>query len=303
MERRERLERLLAEARSGSAGPATPALTPAAAQLLKLREELAGLRRLYSDQYPDVIRVQAEIAALEQEIAQAGTDGPPAPAPAETDGQTAPGDPAKSPRTAVAQMEAELQSLKDEEAFLRQIISGYEARLENAPRRELELQQLSSGYETTKERYQSLLKRYEDAQLAESLEQGQNVEQFRLLDPAIPPNGPIAPNRLKLLMIGLAAALGLAFGAVVAAEKLDTTFHTVDDLRAFVTAPTLATIRRIRTRTDARRRLLRLALIAVMIVVGLALIVAGSHYVASGNETIVRRMARRGRVASRADDE
>jgi polysaccharide chain length determinant protein (PEP-CTERM system associated) len=294
MERRERLERQLAEAGSPS-GPATPALTPAAAQLVKLKQDLADLRRQYSDQYPEVIRVKAEIAVLEQQIAEAaptatGTIGAQT-TPAGTDAQTVPADPGKPSQQGIAHVNAELQSLKDEETFLRQIIAGYEARLENAPKRELELQQLSSGYEVTKERYQTLAKRYEDAQLAENLEQGQNVGQFRVLDPAIPPNGPIAPNRMKLLILGLAAALGLAFGAVVAAEKLDTTFHTLDDLRAFVPAPVLATIREIRTETDMRRRLLRLVLITVLVIIGLALIVAGSHYVASGNEQIVRRMA------------
>jgi succinoglycan biosynthesis transport protein ExoP len=292
MERRDRLEREIAQTRS-TGSPAVSTITPEEATLAKLKQELADLRRQYSDRYPDVIRLQSELARFEEQLAQRGeqvgqADGETAVA--GTTGPVTTGD-SPTPKQALSQVEAELDSLKKEESFLRQLILGYEGRLENAPKRDQELRQLSSGYDTTKERYQSLLKRYEDAQLAENLEEGQNVEQFRVLDAAIPPSGPAAPDRLRLLLMGLMAALGLAFGAVLAAEKLDTTFHTVDDLRAFVRAPTLATIRAIRTPGDARRRRLRVALVAAAILVAVALIVAGADYIATGNEQIVRRLA------------
>ena len=71
---------------------------------------------------------------------------------------------------------------------------------------------MSRGYEMTKERYQTLLKQYEEAQLAARLEQGQSMEQFRILDPALPPLWPAAPNRLWLALMGLVGALALARG-------------------------------------------------------------------------------------------
>ena len=76
-------------------------------------------------------------------------------------------------------------------------MTGYEARVETAPKRQQELDELSRDHATIKERYETLLKRYEDAQLAESLEKGQDVEQFRVLDSAIPsgPAGRAQPSR------------------------------------------------------------------------------------------------------------
>ena len=174
------------------------------------------------------------------------------------------------------------------------MIAGYESRVENAPRRQQELQGLMSDYETTKEYYGTLMKRYEDAQLAATLEEGQNVEQFRVLDPAIPPARPTAPDRTWLLMMGLVAAIGLAFGAVFAAERLDTTFHTLEDLRAYVNVPTLAAIRPIITDGDRRRRRVRVALLAIGAVVMLVLIGAGSYRYSSGNEHLVRMVTRAG---------
>jgi hypothetical protein len=95
-----------------------------------------------------------------------------------------------------------------------------------------------------------------------------------------------------LALMGVVAALALALGAVVAIERFDTTFHNVDDLRAFVDVPMLTTIRRVATKSAARRRRLQRGLIAASVVVGLALIVAGTHYVAAGNEQLVRMMVR-----------
>ncbi len=201
-------------------------------------------------------------------------------------------DPAAQVTAALADVGTELRSLKEEEHVLRQTIGQYQQRVENVPKRQQELQDLSRDYGTTKERYDTLAKRYEEAQLAESLEQGRKAEQFRILDPAIPPRDPAAPVRARVLMLGFGLALGLALAAVLAAEKLDTTFHSVDELRAYVSLTTLAAVPLIASRDFTWRKRRRAVLLALSAAVGLLLIVAGSRYVAHGNEQLVRMMER-----------
>jgi polysaccharide chain length determinant protein (PEP-CTERM system associated) len=285
LDRRERLEKQLGD--GGPPAPVAPPVTVPSAQLVKLKQELNDLRRQFTDEYPDVMRVRAEIAALERQLAQTS------PAPIAV---AAPADPVRRPTQDLSDLDAELRTLKDEERMLRQTIVGYEQRVENAPKRQEEFQDLSSGYEANKERYDTLLKRYEEARLTESLEHSQRVEQFRILDPALPPREPAAPGRARLLVMGFVAALGLAFGAMMIAQKLDTTFHAVDELRAFVNVPTLLSIPMIITASDARRHRRRAILTAVSAVVGLTLIVAGTHYVAEGNEQISRLLMARSRA-------
>jgi ribosomal protein S18 acetylase RimI-like enzyme len=278
MERRERLEQEPVGGRS-----AAPAADPTPeAELVRLRKQLADLRRRFSDQYPDVRRVTAEIAALEEHLARPET----------IDAQATGSGDTSARAKAIEAGEEELRSVKAQEASLRRLIAAYETRIESAPRRQQEIQQLSRGSEMTKERYQTLLKQYEEAQLAARLEQGQSNEQFRILDPALPPLWPAAPNRMWLALMGLVGGLALAVGAVVALERFDTTFHDVDDLRAFIDVPMLATIRQVATKSDARRRRFQRALVAASVVVTLALIVAGAYYVAAGNEQLVRMMVR-----------
>jgi hypothetical protein len=92
--------------------------------------------------------------------------------------------------------------------------------------------------------------------------------------------------------MGFVAAVGLAFGSIVAAEKLDTTFHSVDDLRSSLNVPTLATLRLIRTKADARRDRRRFVVATAVVVASLAMIGAAAYYVADDNEQIVKLTAR-----------
>ena len=288
LDRRQRIEQQLAEAETSR--PASAPTNTRDTELAKLKEELTQLRRQYSDQYPEVIRVMAAIAALEPKGGATATNG--------TNGHStepAPATPSiRFARQALASVENELKSLKDEEASLRTLIAGHEARVDNAPLRQQETQQPALDYDAVNERYQALVKRSEEAQLAENLERGQNTEQFRILDPAIPPSLPAAPDRLWLLVMGFVAALGLGFAAIVAAEKVDDSFHTVDELQAFTSLPTLARIRVIPSAARSRRQRLRFAMFAAAAIVGSALAAAGGYYVAGNNEEIVKMTSRSG---------
>lgn len=267
-------------------------------RLEKLRRELAELRTRFRDRYPDIVAKKADIATLERQLAETTTAAPvpkgaaPAaePKPRQTSlaADAAPRDPnVLRLRQALIEAEGELKTLKDEEKRLRLTVATYQGRVENAPRRELEFQELSRDHESTKDLYRTLLKRYEEAQLAESLEQRQKGEQFRILEAAIPSKEPAAPKRLKLILLALVLSLGLTAGVVMLAEYADTSVHSLDELRALVSHPILASIPRIVTDTEASRMRWQLRLRIAGALVSLALIVTGSYFMARGNETVV----------------
>jgi uncharacterized protein involved in exopolysaccharide biosynthesis len=139
---------------------------------------------------------------------------------------------------------------------------------------------MSSDHAAAKERYLSLVKWYEEARLNENMEQEQQGVQFAILDPAIVPDKPASPNRFRILLGGLAISVGLALGAIVLAERLDTSFHEVDDLREFTRVPVLASIPRIATTKGKRQRRLRLFLGASLAALGLPIVVGISYFVA-----------------------
>ena len=264
-----------------ASSPGDTASRPEAAleKIAKLNQELADLRRRYSDKYPDVIWVRQEIARLQRQLSEPRGEG--------SDAASAADPYTLQLQQAVKSADAELRVLAADEANLHKAIAIYQGRVENAPRREQQFQQLSRDYLTTQEVYGSLLKRYEESKIAESMEHRQKGEQFRILDPAIPPESPTAPDRWRLILFGLALSLAIAGGAVMAAEQLDTSFHTVEEIRAFSRVPVLVSIPRIVTALDARRELRRTWLAAAASILGIVLIVSASYWVARGNQDLV----------------
>ena len=281
---------LLANASVAPGGLAAPP-EPSEARLARLKQELTRLRTQFSEKYPDVVLLTAEVTALERELVDAKSREPKT--------EEKPAAPPSGPLTpyvlrlkeALREVEAEIKILKSEDKRLRDGIATYQARVENVPRREQEFRELSRDYDSTRELYQSLLKRSEEAQLAESMEQRQKGEQFRVLDPAVPNAAPAAPNRVRLLLMALIGSLGLAVGAVVLAERVDTSFHTIDDLRTFSAVPVLVSIPRIMTKTDLRRRRWHMRLATSAAFIGLLLIVGIAYFAANGNEHLVSLLA------------
>ena len=248
-------------------------------RLGRLKQDLAGLRKQYSDKYPDVAQLRAQIAALERQ-------GPDA-RPGEADDPTV-----TAIRKSLTELDAEAGRLRAEEQRLRNDIATYQRRVEAAPEREQAFQQMSRDYRTTKERYESILKRYQDALIAEEGERRRADEEFRLLDPAVPGREPLAPNRFRLVLLSFLLALGAATAAAVIAENLDGSFHTLDDLRAFTSVPVLAIIPRIASAADSRRAALRRGLAAGAITAGLVVVMLISHQLARGNEQLVWLLSR-----------
>ncbi|MGH8323441.1 MAG: lipopolysaccharide biosynthesis protein, partial [Steroidobacteraceae bacterium] len=80
-----------------------------------------------------------------------------------------------------------------------------------------------------------------------------------LIEPPQPPEKPISPNRILIVVLGLLMAVSLGFGAVVARESLDASVRGPTDIRQLLQVPALASIPIIVTATDRARhqRMLR----------------------------------------------
>jgi len=284
-ERREALASQLAEAASlgqvlnGAGGPGPTPESPAL-RLARLKQDLAAAQSRYTDSFPIVGRLKDEIVALERDLASARPEGAPAAIPLSPY--------ALRVREALQVAEAEVKILKLEEQRLRNAIAVYQGRVENTPRREQEFQDISRDYEATREQHQSLSRRYEEAQLAESMEQRQKGERFRILDAAVASPTAATPNRGRLLGLAFALTVGLAAAAVVLAEALDTSFHSAAELRAVAGLPILVSIAPIVTEADAQRRRLRFRLATACVLLSLILLTGTSYVVAHGNEQLVR---------------
>ncbi|MFL6622888.1 MAG: GNVR domain-containing protein [Sulfurifustis sp.] len=239
-------------------------------RLERSKRELAEMRTRLSDKHPDVVQLEREIAALEQQLetADAGA-GAPSARPADRAGLARPV--AGAERRARAPLPAAAEAPADDQS------------------------EPSAGRDhiAVLELYASLLKRYEEARLAETVER-QKQNQFRIVDPAIAPAAPAAPPRVRLLLFGLIVALMLAAAAMLLAERLDTSFHSMAELHAFAHLPILAGIPQIASRADAWRRWLGFGATTVLSGIALVLIAQGCYHVAHRAEQLVWVLAQRG---------
>ena len=274
---------------SGTAGAATAEPDRSVDRLEKLKQDLKLLETQFTEKHPDVQRLREEIARVEK--AAAAEPEPPriAGSPTPKPPPCIPGwDAAAASRSRASTPKS--TKLKEEETTIRASITGVERRLESMPERQQEFSMVSRDRQSAKDLYDSLLKRYEEAQLVESMETDRQGERFRILEAAVPPEGPSAPNRPYLLILGVLAAIGLAAAAVLLAEQFDTSFHSLDELRSFTTVPVLVTIPHISL--GRGRQVGRAALVSASILIVVGLTATAAAYLARGNEDLVRLLVR-----------
>jgi len=205
-------------------------------QLAKLRDQLTDLTSRYTDSYPDVVKLKAQIAKVEQQRRQAVAAEK---AKAE-----------KSPESQnLAQLEAQLQSdnleIQNREksvASLQGRIAEYEARINAEPGSEQELTDLQRGYDQYNAHYNDLLKQMQASQMATNMEQMQQGERFKMLDPPSLPLKPDFPNRLEFCFFGLFAGLALGVGSVVAFEFTDDRLHSEGEINDLLPVPVICEI-------------------------------------------------------------
>jgi len=200
--------------------------------------------------------------------------------------------PIKRIRQSITQAEDDLARLAREAKQLQREIDSLDQRVQLTPQRERQFEDLERDYRVAKQAYDSLLARYSEAELAQSFERNTSGETFRILDAALPPTSPAAPNRIRLLMMICFLAIGLAGGALLLAEQLDTSFHTTDDVRRFTTVPVLASVPVLRTSAQLAARGAQLVLAAGGLVLVCGLIAWGAYTMARGGDQLVWLLAR-----------
>lgn len=216
-----------------------------------LRRELSVMSARYSEQHPGMIRLQGEIRQLEQQAVaseELGADAVP-----------------------VISVTEEHMRLREEDARLRAAIASLQRRLQLSPEIDQALTQMSNSYNAIREEHLLLLRRYQDARLAQSLE-SQQTQQFQVLEAALPPSLASAPNRIRLMTMALMLTIGGLVALVFLVEQLGQKFHTASDVRAFSSVPVIASINHLYTSSERiRGGLLTLAVVILYVLSLLAI--------------------------------
>lgn len=256
-------------------------------QLAKLKSQLANLSTRYTDQYPAVQNLRAEIARTEKMRAELIADLKAKESSAKEQGSSQDAKDVTEPASSepLAQLQSQLKSNQIEIANREQAIANltakinsYQARLNAEPASEEQLADLTRGYNQSQENYNDLLKKENDSAMATSMEHLQQGERFTMLDPPALPLKPDFPNRLKFCGIGL--GVGLALGVVLAGglEFLDDRLHSDKEIAKLLPVAIISEIPEIVSPQDERRNRRKMLLGWAMGALVFAAILAGSAF-------------------------
>lgn len=129
---------------------------------------------------------------------------------------------------------------------------AYQARLNNTPRWAQELSVMNRDYEIARTKYQSVVSRKVEAEIAQELEAKSAQSLFNVISPAGVPSAPARPDRMSGLLIAalVALALGVLTGTIL--EMRDDSLRDGSEVRERLTLPVLAVVPNMQGKTEKR---------------------------------------------------
>jgi capsular exopolysaccharide synthesis family protein len=180
-----------------------------ARNLLKQEDDRAALLNRRTEDDPDVKALTARIAELEDQLKE----------------------------TIITY----LQGLTNQSASLDGTLKQYRQQLARVPYRQLEVARLERQPEVLQQMYTLLQTKLKEAEIAQAVEDAT----VRVVDEAIPPLGPVSPQRDKIMAIGLFFGLLLGTALAFLREFLDRSVHSRSDVFVTTGLPVLGLIPRI----------------------------------------------------------
>lgn len=228
-------------------------------ELAAREQELANDRQHYGADYPDVVRLERTVKNLQEELKKAP--------PSSSGARTPPPD-----NPAYVQKQVELKGAEDDlaaalkrRADLRERLADLEGRLTATPEVEREYKSLSRGYQELADQYADIQRKQREAEVAVKLEDARKGQRFSVLRSPQVPSLPSQPNRIAILLLGLALAFSGGAGAMAIAEVSDTSVRSPRDVHRFLEIPPLVMIPYIDNETDVRERRWKRLGIALML--------------------------------------
>ena len=289
--------RIYIEAQLATVKPDTPMISPTGERVMDpqarykaLEVALADLQSKYSNDHPDIRKVQREMAELEKLLGQKGgsasmkrqkltqlkaelaqeqgrySDEHPdirklkgeiarLEQSLETPGPvklvTDPENPAYI--TLSSQVEAsksEVASLQRQRAALKEKVAMYNKRLEETPKWEQEYMAVARDYNNATTKHQEVMNKILEARISQGMEETEKGDKFTLIDPASYPEKPVSPKRWLIILAGFMLSLGSGLGTVALVEELDHSVKSARELSSLTGLPVLGAIARIQTKED-----------------------------------------------------
>jgi polysaccharide chain length determinant protein (PEP-CTERM system associated) len=209
-------------------------------QLGNLQAQLVAMRAHYTEDYPDVVQLKQNIAALQKKIADSKANSESGTSQAQTSAKRPEPPQIQQLRLQMHNMDILIRQKTQDQARLRQQLASYQRRISMSPAVEEEYKAITRDHQTALQFYNDLLAKTDQSEMARDLERRQQGEQFRLMDPADLPAKPSFPNRPLFAGVGLGVGFGIGISLLL--ELLDKSLRTENDVELMLGLPTLAMV-------------------------------------------------------------
>jgi len=246
-----------------------------ALRLGNAKSSLGSMLDKYSDDHPDVRAATRLVASLEKELAAYPEDS------ASAAFEDTPDNPAYIMLKAQLEVvNSDLLAVTRKEQDLRSKLDEYEARFMAAPQVERQYRAMLREYESAQIKYQEVVAKQSEAQMAQSLETESMGERFTLIEPPLLPAKPAKPNRRVIFILGVVLSLGGGVGSVAVIDALDSRVYGRRGIERLFGVPPLVVVPRIDTpEGKARRRRTILYSLAGLFVLMVCLLVIFHNFV------------------------
>ena len=186
---------------------------PTRSRLTALQRRLEELQVEYTDNYPEVVKVRADIEAAQKELAR-GTS-------------TSIADPQE-----LARVDAELSAIRASEASQRSILANSRGLMYANPGVRSSLEKLEQERNSQRAMYEQMMAKQGQAEVSKQLAVQDKSTTYRIVDPPVMPLGPVSPNRLRIILMGIAAGIAGGFALLLVIDYFDKSVKSVDTLKA-----------------------------------------------------------------------
>jgi uncharacterized protein involved in exopolysaccharide biosynthesis len=253
-----------------------PKTTSAWAELVKrkadLQAELQHLRTEYREKHPDVLAKQAQIESIQQEQDKQISEWKERIAEKQKKLTSRPNIQGESVALEIRNIDNEIKRQQTSLSETDKGIGSMTERINKIPGADVALGAIEREYQTKKSAYDKLLEEQQKIGLNADAASQQQSAGIKVIDPANLPAKPVAPKRLTLAGMGVAAGfmLGLLLAGIFEVPRL-LTIQSTEDARHYTGLPVLISVPELLTPQEARslprrRRLLLVAGVVATVV-------------------------------------
>jgi len=191
-----------------------------------LETRLRQLLLTYNENYPEIIRLKAELESLKQASATEDTEA------VSPSGTSMPNPVYQEVQQNIFDLESEISSLQGRKMHLEKIMLQKEMDLKETPENKKMLDVLIQERDSSRRIYEQLLMSAGQSEVSKQMELGDKATTFRIVDPAILPLVPVSPNLVRMIMLSIAGGFLLGGALVLGIETSRGTISSAEDVKA-----------------------------------------------------------------------